>query len=227
MRQFLLVTLATLAITAAADAAVIFNVSDTTPNGTPGGSGTGTRTLSTSLGSVTAPPAMTAMTYTVTGLNLTSIGGTASESIAFKITYTQTGGTGVQFNSFGNISVTGNSDNNQINSGEKLFATLSLNSSTFAGPISLKFTSIIVGGVGAGEAWTIGHDGGTIAGNTASGNTYAVPASSFLSLTTAASTVNLQAFNVQVTASAAPVPTPAALPAGLALLSMTALRRRT
>jgi hypothetical protein len=174
MRNFVFVIAVFSMMAGTTHASISFTVSDQTPDGD---NGSGTRTLSTSLGSVSAPPAIPTITYTVSGLDLTTIGGGASESIAFDITYSQTGGTGVQFNGFGNVSVTGGDDDNQVDLGEALTATLSINNSltTFSGDIAIGITEILAGGATSDETWNVIHDGGTIAATTSNNPTSFTP----------------------------------------------------
>jgi len=228
MTRTALIALSIGMVAGTANAAVVLTVSDQTRDGD---NGSGTRTLTTTLGSVSAPPAVPTTTYTVSGLDLTSVGGGASETIAFDITYSQTGGTGVQFNGFGNVSVTGGEDN-QIDLGETLTATVSLNNglSTFSGLISLGIVQINAGGTTSDETWNVIHDGGTIPATTAN-NPTSFAASSFVTLETTDGQqqfdrINLQAFHVEITADSVVIPTPAAWPAATALLTALAVRRR-
>jgi hypothetical protein len=173
---------ASLAFAGSSQAAVIFTVIDQTPNGD---SGTGTRSLSTTLGNVAATPTIPTTTYTITNLDLTSVGGGASETIAFNLTFSHsTGtGTGVQFNGFGNLSVTGG-DNNQIDLGEALTVTLTINgATTFSGDLSLGLIQINAGGVSSDETWDVIHDGGTIGATTAN-NPTSFATSDFVTLKT-------------------------------------------
>lgn len=203
-----------------ADAEVIFTVSDTTPNGAT--------TPATSLGSVNNPAAIPVSTYTVTGLDLTSVGGGASETIAFNITYSQTGGSAVQFNGFGNVSVTGGADNNQIDPGEALTATVSLNGglTTFGGTINLGLTQVQIGGRDSDEQFTITHQGGIIDAPEELNNLYAFASSSFVTLATVDTDKLNDAGNMQsftVTISAVPEPSSLAL---LCLGGLLIARRR-
>jgi hypothetical protein len=211
-------------VTSSLSAAVTLTITDTRP-----GEAANT-TPSSTLGSVatSVPGTVFPTTYTVAGLDLTSVGGTASEQIVFQTIYSQTGGTAVQVNGFGNISVTGGNDN-QIDPGEALTATLSLQSTTFSGglgAISIGFTEVAIGGVDSDETWNIVHDSGTIAGSGGSGINYVVPSSSFLTIQDVARpgtpAVNLQGFDVEISV----VPEPSiALLGGLGLLAMWRRRR--
>jgi hypothetical protein len=190
-------------INAGTDDAVLEDVNVTlfekTPNGSPG-PGSGARGLTVSDGIVIAPPLLPATTYAITGLDLTCAGGTSSESITLDVTYSQTGGTGVQFNGFGNVSVTGGNDN-QVENGESLTATVSISGTSFAaGTVEAKFVTIAIGGASAGETWQVVHEGGSVPG---AGPTqvYDIPATSFMTLGSigGAGTVNIQAFTVEIT----------------------------
>lgn len=207
-----------------ASAAVVFTITDTRPGETA------VTTATTTLGSVSSTAAVPTAVYTITGLDLTSVGGGASETIAFNITYSATGGDGVpQINGFGNISVTGGQDDNQINIDETLTATISLNSgaTTFTGNINLGFINTTAGGAGSGETWNVIHDGGTTAGSFATGNTTSFASSSFVTYDVTGGSnppaINLQGFEVEISAAAVPEPSVSLLTAlGVFLL----MRRR-
>ena len=214
--------LASLAIGGSLQAATILTVTDTRPGETA------VTVASTTAGSVSVSGTkVPTSTYTVSGLDLTSFGGGAGETLVFNVTYSQTGGTGVQVNGFGNISVTGG-DNNQVDGAEVLTATVSLisGSSTYTGDyadLSIGFIRTFTGGVDsvAAESWDIITASGTQS-FTGPGNTTANFApSSFVSLDPDGSTVNLQEFDVQI--SYIPEPSTALL-GGLGLLAL--LRRR-
>lgn len=218
----LLVLAVVVAAGASAPAAVIFEVSDDRP-----GELVATQP-STTLGSVTSTSSVPNTTFTVTGLDLTSVGGSASETIAFDIAYTQTGGSAVQINGFGNISVTGG-DNNQIDPGEALTATVSLNGAltTFGGTINLGLTSIQIGGRDFDEQFSITHQGGTINTPEEVLKSYGFSSSSFVTLATVDTDKpndlgNMEGYTVEIIV----VPEPASL----ALLSLggllIAVRRR-
>ncbi|MEM1353580.1 MAG: PEP-CTERM sorting domain-containing protein [Planctomycetota bacterium] len=167
------------------------------------------------------------MTYTITGLDLTSVGGTASETIVYDVLFTQTGGTAVDFNGFGNIAVTGGGGADaQVDTTETLTATLSLNSTTFTGDIDLGIVFMAAGGNGANDQWDVIHDGGTesLAGTGPGVNIATFAPSSFVTLDpTAGDGVNFQRFDVQVTA----VPEPGSFAlVGLGGLLVCARRRR-
>lgn len=200
---------ALLALVVNLQASVIIEVVDRTPNGSPG-TGTGSRTLTTNYGSILAPALVPTMTYTLSGLDLQSIGGNNSENIVFTVTFSQIGGTSVQFNSFGNISVTGGGDNNQVNSTESLKAEVALTSTSFVGGLSnlsIAFTKMQIGGYSSGDAVDIIHNAGTIT-RTYAGSTnmnVTLPAStSFFVLDTTAGAANIQDYSVKITATPEP-----------------------
>jgi len=203
-------------------AAVTITVFNSTPNGlASGGPGSGTGALNTDLGSISSDRGMTETTYTVSGVDLTSEGGSASESFTFTVTYTATtDGTTAgtpQFNGFGNISVTGG-NNNQVDGTETLTANIALASSTFSGLSLTGFTSASAGGVSFGETGTFTHSGGTA--NIVFGST--TPTVSGTTVTMAVNNpMNFEGFTANF--SAVPEPSSASL---LALGAFALLRRR-
>ena len=219
-------------------AAVSVTVRDITPNGKPDvPASVGTRSLTTTLGSISAPAALPTLTYTLTNLNLTSVGGGLTDQIVFQVSFSQTGGSAVQFNSFGNVSVTGNGGDFFINTGETLTATVSLISTTFSGGLgnlSIGFDFVNIGGTGSTtppatpETWDIVHSGGTLSVTTSS-NPFpannAIPLSSSFTIQNVTGpnlqTINLQGYEVEITA----VPEPASFSLiGVGALAL--LRRR-
>lgn len=206
-------------------ASVIIDVVERTPNGSPG-TGTGNRTLTTNYGSILAPALVPTMTYTLSGLDLQSIGGTNSENIVFTVTFSQAGGTSVQFNSFGNVSVLGTNDNH-VDPLESLQAAVAITSTSFVGGLSnlfVAFTSIQIGGYGSNDVVDIHHDADTTtksyASSTDSNVTLPASTSSFI-LDTTAGAANLQGYSIQITAT----PEPSAALLG-ALGALGLLRRK-
>lgn len=188
--------------TGAANTPVVVTVAERIPTLTGGGNAISPNTLTTTSGTIThTDSTLPLITYTINNVDLTSVGGTANETIAFNVNYTQTGGTGVQYNTFGNVSVTGG-DENQISVGEDLTATLSLSSTTFAGTVNLAFNYIHVGGGGGSDAWNIITSSGTTNYTfAANGATFTLADTTFMTLDTTVGTVNLQGFDVKITAS--------------------------
>jgi PEP-CTERM motif len=206
-------------------AAVTFNVVDIGPALNSSSPATTTQGLVSSSIAVAPGP----VTYTVTGLDFTSIGGSASDQIVFDVSFSATGGS-VAYNNVpnGNVFNSAGSLANQIEPGETLTATFSLVSTTFAGGLanlSGGFTATRIGGASTGESWNIVHGGGTQAGSFALGVSQALPSSSFWRIQDVAGGatpgVNLEGYTVTLTA----VPEPsAALLGGLGLIGL--LRRR-
>lgn len=226
------VLLASIMLAGSLQAEVTFTVSDKVPNGD---NGSGTRTLSTSLGSVSADPALPTMTYTVTNLDFTSVGGTASETVAFDITFSHggTGGTGVQFSSWGNISVTGG-DDNVVDNAETVTATVGINtgSTTYAGDLLIGFTSFSTGDVSvdADEFWNVITRNGTELLQSPGNTTVTFAASPFVTLDPVSGnrrngTFSAEGFDVQITATST-IPEPsAALLGGFVLMGLLIRRR--
>ena len=225
MKKPISIFLFSLASAATLPAAVTITVANNVPNGTASG-GTGTAPdpgglLSTSLGTITSNRGLPVTSYTVSGIDLTSVGGTTSESFTFTVGYTQLNGTGVQFNGFGNVSVTGNSDNNNINGTESLTATITLTSTTFTNLSLVGLTLARAGGVVGVETGTFTWTGGSF--NVSSGNTIAnsVTGNSFTLTAGSGSAINIEGFGAQFVA----VPEPASTSL-LALGTVALLRRR-
>ena len=217
------ILLFSMAAAAALPAAVTITVANNTPNGTAsGGSGTGAGLISTSAGTMTSNLGMPVTTYTVTGINLTSVGGSASESITFTVGYTGTTngvtpGTPV-FSTFGNVGV---GTGGIVSGTETLTATISLTSSSFAGLTLTGFTKARAGGFTSGESGTFTWQGGGT-DTVAFGDTISNITGNFFTLAaTGASTLNVEGFEAQF--SAVPEPASASL---LALGAVALLRRR-
>jgi hypothetical protein len=226
MKTNVIVLLAALASAASLPAAVTITIANNTPNGgASGGSGSGFGAFSTTQGTISSDRGMPVTTYTVSNLDLTSLGGTATESFTFTVSYTATsdGFTPAtpQFNGFGNVSVTGG-DNNQVNGTETLTATIALTSTSFPTLSLGGFTYARAGGVGVGESGTFTWAGGgsyTI-GPGAGIITNSVTGNFFTLAVTGASTMNIEGFGAQFVA----IPEPAA--ASLLALGAAGLLRR-
>jgi hypothetical protein len=227
MKKTLPLLLFTLASASTLPAAVTINVSNFTPNGTASGSTAngvlGVGAISSSSGTMTSNRGMNVTTYTVSGVNLTSVGGTASESFTYTVTYSATtNGTTAgtpQFNTFGNVSVTGGGDNNQVEGAETLTATIALATSTFAQLSLMGFTEARAAGVSSGETGTFTHGSGTA--NIVLGTlSHAVTGNTFTMRVTNGN-MNTEGFRAQFVA--VPEPASASL---LALGAVALLRRR-
>jgi hypothetical protein len=230
MKLKLITSLLAVACATSLPAAITITVFNYAPNGiASGGSGSGQGAISSSLGTLNSAGTnrgMPVTTYTVSNVNLTSLGGTASESFTFTVSYAQTGGTAVQFNGFGNVSVTGG-DNNQVDTTETLTAVIALTSSSFPGLSLDGFTKARAGGFAVNElgtfTWATGsHTVGPEAGKTiASIDPLDGIGSVTLSVTTG--NLNFEGFEAQFTA--VPEPGTYAALTGLGALALVALRR--
>ena len=237
MKTPIVALLFAMASVATLPAAVTISTTMLVPNGSAsGGTGSaGTTSLTTSSGSIsvatTGDPANVVLpvsTYTVTGVDLTSVGGGASESFTFTVTYTattdgSTAGT-VAFSGFGNVAVTGGVGSNWVDNTETLTATVALTDSSFAGLSLTGFTKVVLGAFDSGDAGAVIHGGGTTSLVTSPSlvNIYTISGSSFiLDPEGESSEFSLQGFDVQF--EAVPEPTSAAL---LALGAVVLLRRR-
>ncbi|QTN33924.1 PEP-CTERM sorting domain-containing protein [Akkermansiaceae bacterium] len=207
-------------------AAVSITVVNTVPNGTQsGGSGTGFGELSTSSGTISSNNGLPTTTYTVQGVDLTSVGGGSNATFTFTVTYTSTtnGSTPstVNFtNTFGNVAVGGD---NFVSGTETLTATIALTSSSFTGLSLTGFTNTRIGNLTTtGESGTLTHGGGTTPFANGSPNVIIYPISgNFVTYAVdGATTVNFEGFTAQFDA----VPEPAS--ASLVALGAVALLRR-
>lgn len=230
MKKTLSTLLLALASAGTLPAAVIIDIANNTPNGiASGGSGSGTGSISSTSGTITSDRGLPVTTYTVSGVDLTSVGGPASHSFTFTVTYSattdgSTPGT-AQFNGFGNVSVTGGADNNQVEGAETLTATIALASNTFSGLTLTGFTTARAGGVSTTpdeEAGTFTWAGGGSFDITSNANRVANDITGD-SITLAVSTgnMNLEGFGARF--EAVPEPASASL---LALGAVALLRRR-
>lgn len=200
-------------------AAVTITVSNFAPNGSAsGGSGSGVGAFISTLGDEATDNGMPVTTYTMSNVDLTSEGGTATESFTFTVSYSQTGGTGVQFNGFGNVSVTGG-DNNQVGTDETLTATVALTSSSFAGLSLTGFTQVRGGGVAGTDEGTFTHAGGTE--SISAGSSAPTVTGTTVTLAVSTGAINFEGFRAEFVA----VPEPASVSL-LGLGALALLRRR-
>lgn len=223
--KYLFLPLLALCMTAASsNAAVTFSVSDTVPK--PGGVGTGTRVTTTTSGTVgTLTSTLPNFTYTINGLNLTSLGGGVSDSVTFQIAYTQTGGTGVTGTTWGNIGVTGTSS--LISGAEILTLTPTITAETstlILSNFSILINRVQLGDYGSSDQTSVVHAGGTILKNFATDTNKVVDFanSSFARIdhNGTGDGTSMEGFRVEITI----VPEPGA--ALLGSLGMLALLRR-
>ncbi|MCA9264891.1 MAG: PEP-CTERM sorting domain-containing protein [Planctomycetales bacterium] len=171
--------------------------------------------------------------YTISNVDLTSVGGTASETIQLTVTITGlTGGTPTAFlPSFSSGGAVGRDGSGLIygSANDELTATVALVSSTYSGLTTVDgFDEVSLGGFvsGQNENADIIHQGGTILADSEVGNTYTLPPSSFMTIDATSGAFNLVAYEIQLTAVAAvPEPSSAAL-LGLGLVASSALTRR-
>ena len=213
--------IATMALAAGFSHAVTISVVNSVPNGTAsGGSGSGAGALTTTLGSISTNRGLPVTTYSVTNVDLSGVGGGAAESFSFTVSYAQTGGTAVQFTSFGNVSVTGGASDQFVDSTEDLTMSIALITSTFPGLSLTGFTSVRLAGITAGsESVTVSHGGApVIAVN--SGTDYVVSGTSMNFDPVTTTDFNLQRFSANFEA----IPEPSAMLLGG--LGMFALLRR-
>lgn len=221
MKNPILTLLFAAASSASLPAAVSISALVHIPNGTAaGGTGSGSGTLSINpTGTIASDNGLPATTYSVTNVDLTAVGGTATESFTFTVTYSQTGGTAVAYSGFGNVGVSGNADIN-INGAEVLTTSVSLDSSSFAGLSLIGFTQARAGGFASGETGTFAHGGGSV--DVGFGDTIkTISGTTFDFSVASGSNLSLEGYTVGF--EAVPEPASASL---LALGSLALLRRR-
>jgi hypothetical protein len=227
MKPSLTAFLVALASVATLPAAVTISVANNVPNGTvSGGSGTGGGLFTISSGTIDSDNGLPVTTYTASGVNLTSVGGSASESFTFAVSYTSTtdGSTPstVNFTStFGNVAVGGD---NFISGTETLTATITLTSSSFPDLSLLGFTTTRIGNLTTtGESGTLTHGGGTTPFANGIPNVIIYPVSgNFVTYqVNGSTTVNFEGFTADFVA----VPEPAATTL-LGIGAIALLRRR-
>lgn len=158
-----------------------------------------------------------ATTYQITNVDLTSIGGTAAETINFTVSFANSSGT-VNYKSWGDAYIGGG--NTEV--GETFRADFGTISTSYGDVSFVGFTNAFYGALQAGESAATAHDGGTINTNGPATN---VPfsASSFVSMSPTSGAMNISGFDLQI----AVVPEPSsAVFLGLAGCSLLLLRRR-
>jgi PEP-CTERM motif len=235
MKKTLSLIAFTLASASTLPASITITANILVPNGkASGGNGTATNDLLQILsppGTITASTSGVApnnvvtlpvTTYSVSGIDLTSLGGTASESFTFTVTYTATtdGVTSASpaFTAFGNA---GSGADGVVSGTETLTATVALASTSFSQLSLSGFILARAGGLSGAETgtftWTGGSEG-VLVGDTI---TTAVTGNSFTLTAGAATSLNLEGFQAQFVA--VPEPASASL---LALGAVALLRRR-
>ncbi|MGB1123663.1 MAG: hypothetical protein ACPG4Q_00530, partial [Phycisphaeraceae bacterium] len=127
--------------------APVISVTDRSPNGGVD------RDLSSTLGTVTATPTLPTTTYEVQ-LDFSSVGG-GVETIAFDLDYSRSGGTGLQYNTNGNVGVTGSNNDNYVDDLEQLTVAASLNNAqtTYSGAVDIRLDTIFTELAGANNVF--------------------------------------------------------------------------
>lgn len=230
MKPTITAFLVALASVATLPAALTISVANNVPNGTasgaPSGSGVGGGIINSTSGTMTSDRGLSVTTYTVTDVNLTSVGGGASESFSFTVSYTATTNgitpSTVNFTSpFGNVAVGGD---NFISGTETLTATITLTSSSFPDLSLAGFTTTRIGNLTTtGESGTLTHGGGTTSFANGSPNVIVYPVSgNFVTYqVNGSTTVNFEGFTADFVA----VPEPASTTL-LGMGAIALLRRR-
>jgi len=223
--------LLSVAATASLSAQITVSVENRVLNGSAsGGSGSGAGVLSSSNGTIASNTGLPTTTYTVSNLDFTTLGGTASETFEFTVSYAATSDgitpASTQFTGFGNIGVTGGVSNDFVDGTETLTATIALTSSSFAGLSLDGFTFARAGGLNATRTGDISWATGSFA--VSQGNTIATidPLDGITAFTVTApgSQINFEGFGAEFTA--VPEPSIATLLAALGAGAFVVVRRR-
>lgn len=168
-------------------------------------------------------------TYTLTNLDFTSIGGTATETITFTVDLSATSGgnpSTVGYKSWGDAYVGGS--NTEV--GEVFTATLGTISSSFTGgnnSVSFAgFTNAYIEALDETEEATVAYNGGsvTVAGTIANEANQATPLSPWISMAPTVGSMNIGGYNLQLVA--VPETSATALLAGIAAAAFIFVRRR-
>lgn len=182
---------------------------------------------SSSLGDLSGGTSTTAtQTYTLTNLDFTSIGGTASETINFSVDLSGTSGgsaSTVGYKTWGDAFVGGS--NTEV--GEVLTATLGTITSSFTGGTVAfaGFTNAFIEALITGEEASVGHAGGmlTVLGTADNEANQAIPLSPWVSMAPTVGSMNIGGYDLRLTA--VPEPASASLLLGIACVSGVLFRR--
>ncbi len=227
----LLVAAVSFALAASLPAAVTFTVADTGP-GTAGSATTSLSGASVSSDVSSFP----SVSYTLTNVDLSSIGGSTTEQIVFSVAFstTTTGGSIGSNATNGNVFTAPGNPADQINTAENLIATLTLTSTTFQGGslsnLSAGFTTVTIGGVTNApnlESWDIVSNGITYSRSGMAQTALTIPSFSSYTIQNVATTggnagVNNSGYTITFNA----VPEPRAAFLGSLGLSVLLRRRR-
>lgn len=201
-------------------AAVTISAFDDVPGAAPGA--TVPRTLSSSNGtSISATNTLPNLSYTLSNVNLASVGGVTNHTIKFDVIFSTTIGNPA-YSAFGNISDSATPNTQYISNGGNLTGIFSLTSVSDGfdpSKISLKFTGMDIGSFGGSDAATITTDSGSFV---APSRDFGFSPSDFFTLTPTNGQINLRRFNMTITA----VPETSSAIAGLLIFSGLIFNRR-
>jgi len=192
-----------------------------------GGDGVGTITGTTGTVTQTAGNA-SGVAYQLNNVNLTSVGGTATETINFNLVFSSSTGTVNYSTAYDVLSVGGGGT---IDPTETLTVTVGgITSSTF--PIAklsiLGLTEVEIDSMGADESMDLAHDGGSSSNIPGTGTKYDVfpfAASNYFTVTGNTGRYYLSGLSIQLNAETVAVPEPSSA-AVFGLAGLTLLRRR-